>query len=65
MRTISEWKDYAGGQDLQRLFFLLRKNPVKMLTPHKEIKNEPEVIRQREKLPETCSYGRFPKSDNR
>ena len=25
------------------------KNPVKMLTPHKEIRNEPEVIRQREK----------------
>ena len=24
-------------------------NPVKVLTPHKEIKNEPEIIRQREK----------------
>lgn len=29
--------------------FLGDSNPVKVLTPHKEIKNEPKVIRQREK----------------
>ncbi|MFR3186846.1 MAG: transposase [Phocaeicola sp.] len=32
---------------------LIESNPVKVLTPHKEIKGEPEVLKQRRKLQET------------
>ena len=34
---------------LQRLFFLQWEYPVKVLTPHKEIKRETEVLKQRDK----------------
>ena len=50
MRAIPIRKDGACRQDLQRfLFFFNESNPVKVLTPHKEIKGEPEVLKQREK----------------
>ena len=45
--------------------FFNESNPVKMLTPHKEIKGEPEVLKQRErKRPETFSRKLFQRSDS-
>lgn len=44
--------------------FFNESNPVKVLTPHKEIKGEPEVLKQRRKLQETFSRKPFQKSDN-
>ena len=49
MRAVPIRKDGACRQDLQRFLFFNESNPVKVLTPHKEIKGEPEVLKRREK----------------
>lgn len=42
-------KTVLGDKIYSDFSFFNESNPVKMLTPHKEIKGEPEVIKQREK----------------
>lgn len=42
-------KTVLGDKIYSDSSFFNESNPVKMLTPHKEIKGEPEVIKQREK----------------
>lgn len=44
--------------------FFNESNPVKVLTPHKEIKGEPEVLNRGRKPPEIFSRKPFQKSDN-
>ena len=49
MRPISVRKNRSCGQIYSDFSFFDESNPVKVITPHKEIKGEPEILKQREK----------------
>ena len=49
MRAIPIRKTVLADKIYSDFSFFNESNPVKVLTPHKEIKGEPEVLKQREK----------------
>ena len=69
-RIQSECVPYLSGKTVlaDKIYsdfsFFNESNPVEVLTPHKEIKGEPEVLKQREKAARDLSRKPFQKSDN-
>lgn len=58
------WVDDSVIATLGNFSASTESNPVKVLTPHKEIKGEPEVLNRGRKPPEIFSRKPFQKSDN-